>query len=105
MQLFHFTAADNIDAITVEGLKPSDTSKDGFSLHWPHDCVWFTRNLQPKMWWGDPDLFQRCVVVVLPASDKRLMSLEAWLRQHLSQDWLDEVMAKLDAINSDWQSH
>jgi hypothetical protein len=105
MQLFHFTAAENIPAIQAEGLKPSDIPRDGIALDHPHGCVWFTRNPQPVMWWCDPTLYSRCVVVVLPSSDKRLVSLERWQREHLSPDRLEEVTAMLDMVGTDWRAH
>jgi hypothetical protein len=105
MRLFHFTAAENVDAIKTEGLRPADIPRDGIDWYWPHGVVWFTREQQPVMWWGNADLFRRCVIVVLPASDKRLVSLGAWLRQHLPVERLDKIVANLDVMAPDWRSH
>ena len=65
MQLIHFTAAENIPALQAEGLKPAAEPKHGrCSLWWPHDCVWFTRELVVT-WWDDPSLSACFVLVVL----------------------------------------
>ena len=64
MQLLHFTAAQNIPSIQAQGLKPAAVPRDGFSPHWPHDCVWFTRELKVT-WWDDPSLYACFVLVVL----------------------------------------
>ena len=107
MQLLHLTAAVNIPSIQAQGLKPAAVPRDGFKLEWPHGCVWFTRELRELKvtWWDDPSLYACFVLVVLPASDKRLMSLERWLRDHLSPDRFDEITAKLDQRGYDWRSH
>ena len=105
MQFLHLTAAKNIPAIQAEGLKPAAKPKHGrCSLWWPHDCVWFTREARVT-WWGDPSLYARFVCVVLPSSDKRLMSLERWLRDHLGNNF-DECAANLDEdVGTSWHSH
>jgi len=107
MQLLHLTAAVNIPSIQAQGLKPAAVPRDGFSPHWPHGCVWFTRELRELKvtWWDDPSLYACFVLVVLPASDKRLMSLERWLRDHLSPDHLDKAIATLNQFGSGWRSH
>jgi hypothetical protein len=105
MQLLHFTAAENVPSILAEGLKPAKTPRDGFMLEQPHGCVWFTRALVPTMWWRDLSLCARCVVVVLPTSDKRLMSFERWMRENLAPDRIDGIAATLDEVSSDWRLH
>ena len=42
---------------------------------------------------------------MLPASDKRLVSLEHWMREHLDPDQLDMATAALEQIGPDWPSH
>jgi hypothetical protein len=105
MELLHFTAAENVSSILVEGLKPAETPRDGLMLEHPHGCVWFTRAEVPTMWWGDPSMYARCIVVVLPASDKRLMSFERWMREHLSPDRLEVVTAAMDDTGFEWRWH
>jgi hypothetical protein len=74
-------------------------------LHHPHGCVWFTREQVPSMWWGDQSLYARFVLVVLPASDRRLMSFERWMRENLDPDRLDVITDALDEIGTDWRVH
>jgi hypothetical protein len=108
VQLFHFTSIANADSIMAEGaIRPSDNPRDGLSLDWPHGCVWFSRIPFPT-WWVHPDMYRRCLVVVLPASDKRLMSVEQWMHQHLAPERIEEGTANLDEMDAktdgNWRS-
>jgi hypothetical protein len=88
-------------------LKPSETPRDGISRYWPYGCVWFSRIPNPS-WWDAVERFQRCLEVILPASDKRLMSSERWVLNNFDRDDVERSITALDQKDelrgTDWRS-